>query len=119
MQFNGVSYLGGIAWNGGSWTFSTANNLIVGSIAGSWHSTLFLTLGLVPKGSSPFSIDVFQFSNGVLQAGATTHLSWTGTKWSWTSAPGLTPNSMPEPSVFVLLAISTLTGLVMRKKLIP
>lgn len=117
MQFNGVNFLGGIAWNGGSWTFSATNNLIVGSGPANWNSTLSLTLALLPLTNGSFYFDVFQFRNGTLLSGATTRLTWGGSSWSAASMPGLTPTAVPEPHTLVLIGITALVGGALRKRL--
>ncbi len=116
MQFQGFSFLAGISWNGGSWTFSASNHQLVGSTSGNWNSTLYLTLGLLPTGPAPFAINVFQFNKGTLLAGATTTLTWDGKTWSAVSSPGLTPVPVPEPSVLTLLGITALLGGALNKR---
>lgn len=115
MQFNNSIFLGGLSWNGGSWTYSTSTNVLSGFGPANWNSTLTLTLALLPLTRSSFYIDVFQFSNGTLLAGASTRLTWTGSAWS---ASSLSPNPVPEPHVLVLTGLTALVWRLMRKRLV-
>lgn len=115
-EFHGASFMGGYALNGGSWDFSSTNNLIVGTGPVLWHSTLYLGLAMVPL-TQPLYIDIFQFNNGVLLNGATTRLLWSGKSWTATNMPNLSPTSVPEPTTWVLLGMSALVGGVLRKRL--
>jgi hypothetical protein len=116
MQFYGANFLGGLAFNGGSWTFSTSSNLIVGTGPALWNSTLYVGLVMVPF-SQPFYIDIFQFNNGTLLSGASTRLSWDGSTWMATNISSLTPTSVPEASTWILLGLSALVGGTLRKRL--
>jgi hypothetical protein len=116
MQFNGAIFLGGFSWNGGSWTYSTRNNVWIGSGPANWNSTLTLTVTLLPLTKGSFYIDVLQFSNGTLLSGADTRLTWTGGAWS---ASNRNPTQVPEPQVFVLLGVTALVvGGALRNKLV-
>ena len=115
VQFNGGSFLFGSA-SSNAWSFSATHNLILGTGPSSWNSTLGLTFVMFPY-STPFTVEVFQFENGVLLTGETTELTWLGSSWTAQSMPGLTPTSVPEPTTAVLLGISVLTGGVLRKML--
>jgi len=113
VQFNGGSFLFGSA-SSSLWTFSASNTQIRGTGPASWNSTLGLTFIMLPN-STPFKIDVFQFKNGVLLTGETSELTWNGYLWTTASRPNVTP--VPEPTTLALLAMSVLTGAVLRKKL--
>jgi hypothetical protein len=112
VQFNGGSFLFGSA-SSSLWTFSASSSLILGTGPSSWNSTLGLTSVMLPY-STPFTIDVFQFENGVLLTGESTELTWNGSSWS-ASKP--TSVRVPEPTTWVLLGMSVLTGSILRKKL--
>ncbi len=115
MQFNGSLLLGGIAGNGSAWTFSGTKNSLTGFGPANWHSTLNLTFALLPMTGNSFYIDVFQFSNGALLSGASTRLTWNGVRWT---TSGLPPIQVPEPSIPVLLGITTVVGAFVRKRLV-
>ena len=115
MQFNGSLLLGSITGNGGAWTFSGNKNSLTGFGPANWNSTLNLTFALLPMTGNSFYIDVLQFSNGVLLAGASTRLSWNGSRWI---ASGLPPTKVPEPSILVLTGLTTLVGVFVRKRLL-
>jgi hypothetical protein len=115
MQFNGATFLGGLSWNGGPWTYSAGNNVLSGVGPANWNSTLYLTLALFPSTKGPLFIDVFQYSNGTLLSGASTQLTWNGSTWSTSS---LAPTGVPEPHVVVLMGITALVGGALRKRLV-
>ncbi len=115
-EFYGANFLGGVALNGASWNFSATSSLIVGTGSALWHSTLNLSLVMLPV-STPFYIDIFQFRNGTLLTAATTRLTWTGSAWNATLMPGLLPTTVPEPTTLVFLGLSALAGGVLRKRL--
>jgi hypothetical protein len=117
IDIHGASLLGGIVLGGGSWTFSTSSNLILGSGPNGWNSTLYLGLLLLPLPNQPLFIDVFQFNNGTLMTGATTRLSWSGSSWSATNIASLTPTPVPEASMVLLMGVSALAGGVLRKRI--
>lgn len=113
-QFSGSNFIAGFALGGGSWRFSASNNLLVGT--GPGLSTLYLGLIMSPL-RQPFSIDIFQFNNGILLSGATTRLTWNGEYWTATNMLGLTPTPVPEPTTWLLLGTSALVGVVLKKRL--
>ncbi len=113
VQFNGGSFLFGSA-SSSLWTFSASSSLIVGTGPASWNSALGLTFVMLPW-RTPFTIDVFQFENGVLLAGESTELTWNGSSWTASKPPSV---PVPEPTTWALLAMSVLTGGILRKKLI-
>lgn len=112
VQFNGGSFLFGSA-SSNLWTFSATNTEILGKGPVSWNSTLGLTFVMMPY-STPFTVDVFQFENGVLLTGETTELTWNGSSWNAVNRSDVTP--VPEPTTLALLGMSVLTGGVLRKK---
>lgn len=112
-QFHGAMLLGGIALNGGSWALSATNNLLVGTGPAPWNTTLYLGLVMLPL-NQPLYIDIFQFNNGTLLGGASTRLNWTGSSWV---ATHLTTTSVPEPTTWVLLGLSTLVVGMLRERL--
>lgn len=115
VQFDGGSFLFGAA-SSNLWTFSASNSLILGTGPSSWNSTLGLTFVMLPY-NTPFTVDVFQFENGLLLAAETTQLTWNGRTWSALSAPGLSPTSVSEPTTWALLGLGVVTCSLLRKKL--
>jgi len=115
MQFNGSFLPGGVAGKKGSWTLSATKNSLTGSGPANWNSTLTLTFALLPMTGNSFYIDVFQFSNGALLSGASTRLTWNGVLWT---TSGLPPIQVPEPSIPVLLGITTVVRVFVRKRLV-
>ncbi|HVO62241.1 MAG TPA: PEP-CTERM sorting domain-containing protein [Terriglobales bacterium] len=116
-EFYGATFIGGVTLNGASWKFAASSSWIVGTGSALWHSTLQLTVAMLPV-TTPFHIDIFQFRNGVLLTAATTRLTWTGSRWTATLMSGLLPSSsVPEPTTLALLGLSALVGGVLRKKI--
>jgi hypothetical protein len=74
-------------------------------------SNLYFTLTFAGAPSTPFTLDSFQYLNGVLLAGDTTHLVWDGSTWSATLAPDLRA-PVPEPGtlLLVLAGLGGITG---------
>ena len=72
-------------------------------------NNLYFTLYFEASPTTPFSFDSFQYLNGHLLANDTTHAVWSGSRWTFTDAPGL-PSPVPAPSTLLLVG-STLGGL--------
>jgi hypothetical protein len=114
MQFHGSFFPGGVAGKRGHWTLSATKDSLTGFGPANWNSTLTLTFGMLPMTGNSFYIDVFQFSNGALLSGASTRLTWNGVHWT---ASGLPPIRVPEPNVLVLMGITTVVGVFVRKRI--
>jgi hypothetical protein len=106
MQFHGSFFPAG---------FAVKRGQLTGFGPASWNSTLTLTFAKLPMTGNSFYIDVFQFSNGALLSGASTRLTWNGVRWT---TSGLPPTQVPEPSILVLLGITTVVGAFLRKRLV-
>lgn len=95
-------------------TVGTKNSLI-GFGPANWNSTLTLTFAMLPMTGNSVYIDVFKFSNGVLLLGASSRLTWNGVRWTTSALPAI---QVPEPSILVLLGITTVVGVFLSKRLV-
>ncbi len=115
IRFNGSFLPVGVTEKRGSWALSATKNSLTGFGPANWNSTVTLTFAMLPMTRNSFYIDVFQFSNGALLSGASTRLTWNGVRWT---TSGLPPIHVPEPSIPVLLGITTVVGAFVRKRLV-